>query len=246
MVPILHEGGLCGFFGLGEREGGEPLGRFDYKLLEVLGTSIVAALQNAESFEKTQRTFLETTAGLIANIEERCVYVRGHSERVTELALALGRELGLRADELESLRYGALLHDLGQFDEYRELLDQAVVLSPSDRRLYRRRVAEHASTCWVPAGTARWGEIVRHQQEYWDGTGLPDNLRHTEIPLGARIVSLANAWDALTHDRPHRPAYSAAEALRILQDRAGRQFDPNLVGSFVRLVEGVPAASAAS
>lgn len=246
VVPVRHEGRLCGLLGLGDREGGEPLGRFDYKLLEILGTSIVAALQNARSLEETQRAFLTTTAGLIANIEERCLFLRGHSERVTELALALGREVGLREDELESLRFAALLHDLGQFDEYRELLDQAVLLSPSDRRLHRRRVAEHLSQQLGPGENGLVGQIIRHHQEYWDGTGLPDNLRQTEIPLGSRIVALANAWDALTHDRPHRPAYPPTQALRILRDRSGRQFDPNLVEVFARQVEGVPAGSAAS
>jgi len=243
LVPALDRDRLCGLLALGERAGGDPLGRFDAKLLEILGTAIVAALQNARSFEDTQRAFLETTAGLIAKIEDRYGCVRGHSDRVRALAEALGRELGLRADELESLRYGALLHDLGQLDQYRELLDAAVVLSPSDRRMRRRRTAEQVSQLLGPGGNGEVGEIVRHHLEYWDGSGLPDNLRDTEIPLGARIVALANAWDALTHDRPHRPAYSAEEALRILRDRAGRQFDPQLVRLFERIIAHEPAGA---
>ena len=82
------------------------------------------------------------------------------------------------------------------------------------------------------------GEIVRHHQEYWDGSGFPGGQRGLEIPLGARIVALANAWDALLHDRPHRPAYSREEALRIVQERAGRQFDPELVPVLERVLEG--------
>lgn len=235
--PALQESRLRGLLGMGERRTLEPLGRFDYKLLEILGTSIVSALQNAQSFEETQRSFLETTAGLILNLEDRYPYIRGHSERVQDLALSMGKLLGLKEDELESLSYAARLHDLGQLEQYRELLDKAVVLSPSDRRLRRQRSAEHGAQLLGPSGNGMVGEIVRHHQEYWDGSGFPDGLRELEIPLGARLIALANAWDALTHDRPHRPAYSKDEAFRILRERAGRQFDPSLVPILVQTVE---------
>jgi HD-GYP domain-containing protein (c-di-GMP phosphodiesterase class II) len=209
--------------------------------LEILGRAIVAALQNAESFEQAQRSFLETTAGLIGNIEERYPCMEGHSERVTGLAVKLGQALGLDGDVLQSLRFGALLHDLGQLEQYRELLDRTVILSPSDRMQHRRRTAEQTAHLLGPGGQGAVGEVVRHHQEYWDGTGLPDGLRGTEIPLGARIVALANAWDALIHDRPHRPAYGPESALRIIRDRAGRQFDPGLTDLLSRLMDRVPA-----
>ncbi len=241
LVPAWAEDRLYGILALGERESGPVLGRFDAKLLEILGRAIVAALQNAESFERTQRTFLETTAGLIDHIEERFPCMDGHSERVTDLSVKLGQALGLAGPALESLRFGALLHDLGQLERYRDLLDRNVVLSPSDRALHRRRAAEQTVHLLGPGGQGAVGAIVRHHQEYWDGSGLPDGLRGAEIPLGARIVALANAWDALIHDRPHRPAYTPEAALRILRDRAGKQFDPGLSDLLARLMERVPA-----
>ena len=241
LVPALAEDRLFGILALGERGSGPVLGRFDSKLLEILGRAIVAALQNAESFEQAQRSFLETTAGLIGNIEERYPCMEGHSERVTGLAVKLGQALGLDGEVLQSLRFGALLHDLGQLEQYRELLDRTVILSPSDRVQHRRRTAEQTAHLLGPGGQGAVGEIVRHHQEYWDGTGLPDGLRGTEIPLGARIVALANAWDALIHDRPHRPAYGTESALRIIRDRAGRQFDPGLTDLLARLMDRVPA-----
>ena len=241
LVPALADDQLLGLLALGERGTGSVLGRFDSKLLEILGRAIVAALQNADSFERAQRGFLETTAGLIDNIEDRFACMRGHSERVTDLAVKLGQALGLTGVEMESLRFGALLHDLGQLDQYRELLDRSVVLSPSDRMLHRRRAVEQTVHLLGPGGQGAVGAIVRHHQEYWDGSGLPDGLRATGIPLGARIVALANAWDALIHDRPHRPAYEPSAALRIIHDRSGRQFDPALTDLLTRLMERVPA-----
>jgi response regulator RpfG family c-di-GMP phosphodiesterase len=246
LVPAWADDRLFGILALGERGSGAMLGRFDAKLLEILGRAIVAALQNAESFERAQRSSLETTAGLIGNIEERYPCMEGHSERVTDLSVKIGQALGLGGDELESLRFGALLHDLGQLEQYRELLDRTVVLSPSDRLLHRRRTAEQTVHLLGPGGQGAVGAVVRHHQEYWDGTGLPDGLRGIEIPLGARIVALANAWDALIHDRPHRRAYDPASALRIIRDRAGRQFDPALTDLLARLIERVPAGVLAS
>jgi response regulator RpfG family c-di-GMP phosphodiesterase len=241
LVPALAEDRLFGILALGDRGSGPALGRFDSKLLEILGRAIVAALQNAESFERAQRSFLETTAGLIGNIEERYPCMEGHSERVAGLSVKLGQALGLDGEKLESLRFGALLHDLGQLERYRELLDRTVILSPSDRMLHRRRASEQSIHLLGPGGQGAVGAVVRHHQEYWDGSGLPDGLRGVEIPLGARIVALANAWDALIHDRPHRRAYEPGSALRIICDRAGRQFDPALTDLLSRLMERVPA-----
>jgi response regulator RpfG family c-di-GMP phosphodiesterase len=237
IAPALSGSRLCGVLALGERSSSRPMGRFDSKLLEVLGRAIVAALRNAETFDDTQHCFLETTAALIGNLEERYPFVTGHSARVAALSLSLGRALGLSDDQLESLRLGALLHDLGQLEQYAELLGSDALLTSSDRRLQRRRAAEQVTSLLGPNGRSAVGEIVRHHQEYWDGTGVPDGLRGTNIPLGARIVSLANSWDALIHDRPHRPAYGREDAARLLAERSGKQFDPDLVSLLLRATE---------
>ncbi len=244
LVPAISGDRLEALLALGERQSKSLMNRFDYKLLEILGRAIVAALQNADAFERTQRSFLETTAGLIGNIEDRYPFLAGHSRRVREICLGLARSLNLPEDESESLGFGALLHDLGQLEHYRDLLDGSVILSPSDRRLQRRRAAEQGVQLLGPGGKSAVGEIVCHHMEYWNGAGFPDGLREHEIPLGARIVALANAWDALTHDRPHRRAYTPEDALRILQDRAGTQFDPALVELLVKTVTGNLAAVA--
>jgi len=236
VAPAISEGRLQGLLGLGERNSSLPPGHFDYKLLEILGDSIVAALQNVHSFARTQRSFLETIASLIRNIEGRYPFVQGHSERVKDLSLAMAAALGLKEDQVEDLRFGALLHDLGQLDQYGELLESVGVLSATDRRLLRQRAAEQVSHLLGPGGEGAAGEIVRHHQEYWNGSGCPDGLRGAEIPLGARIVALANAWDALIHDRPHRKAYRPEQALCILRERAGQQFDPDLLPMLERAV----------
>lgn len=235
--PAISEGRLCALLGLGERSSGDPVGRFDHKLLEILGHAITAALQNAAAFENTQRSFLQTTAGLVSGIEDRYPYIRGHSRRVRRIALEMGSTLMMSREEMESLGYGALLHDLGQLEQYGELLDNDVMLSAEDRRRHREQAATHAAAQLGPGGQGLVGDIIRHHQEFWDGTGLPDGLRGLEIPLGARVVALANSYDALVHDRPHRAAYSPGAALKIIEERGGRQFDPYLIPLLVQVVQ---------
>lgn len=241
LSPAISDGRLCALLGLGERSAGNPVGRFDHKLLEILGNAITAALQNAAAFEKTRQSFLQTTAGLVAGIEDRYPFIRGHSRRVQRIALEMGGILMMSPEQQESLGYGALLHDLGQLEQYGELLDREVVLCREDRRRHREQAAVHAASQLGPGGQGMVGGIIRHHQEYWDGTGLPDGLRGLEIPLGARVVALANAYDALVHDRPHRAKYSQESALRIIRERIGRQFDPGLVPLLVQIVQSCDA-----
>jgi HD-GYP domain-containing protein (c-di-GMP phosphodiesterase class II) len=198
-------------------------------MLQILGNSIATAIRNAEEASESQRTFLETTAHLIRNIEDLYPQMRGHSRRVTGIALEMGRRLGQTEFELETLRFGALLHDLGELDRYSELMEDGCVLTDDERRKLRQESAARGESLLGGGKLGRVGDVLRHHQEHWDGSGFPDRLRGLEIPLAARIVAIANAWDALLHDRPHRPAFSEAEARGIVEQRAGEQFDPDLV-----------------
>ncbi len=228
IVPAICDQELRGVLVLGERAQGE-LSRFDRKLVDVLAHSVAIALKNVELPGETERSFLQTTATLIATVEARYPFLEGHSERVTELALALGRRLVLHEDEMERLRYGALLHDLGDLPEYGELFAVPVHLSIEERERHRRESAERATALLGASGDGALGAILRHQHEWWNGSGFPSGLARDEIPLAARIVALVNAWDALTHPRPHRPAHLPTAAMAILRQRAGSQFDPELV-----------------
>ncbi len=237
IVPAFSGPTLRGALALGDRPAAQPVGHYDTRVLQLLGNSIASALRNAEESTESQRTFLETTAHLIRNIEERYAFMSGHSERVTHICLQMGRRLGQTEAELETLRYGALLHDLGELDRYGELMESDRILTDEERRKLRQESAARGETLLGFRGERRIRDILRHHQEHWDGSGYPDRLRGLEIPLGARIVALANAWDALRHDRPHRPAYAVDDARRIVAERASEQFDPDLVPVLFEVVE---------
>lgn len=229
VVPAFSEGEFRGMLALGDRSDSRPLLRHESKVLEILGHSIATAIRNSQSFSESQETFFETTSHLIRQLEGRYSYMRGHSDRVCRIVLEMGRRLGQTQTELTTLRWAALFHDLGEVDRYGELMQPAHELSDQARRHLRLESAERSEQMLGERGHSRVRDILRHSSERWDGTGTPDRLRGLEIPIGSRIVALADAWDALIHDRPHRKAYTATDAVVVIESNAGKQFDPELV-----------------
>lgn len=254
-VGLLSAAGLLWFVGVrlgndlravlcvGERSDRQPLDRFDLRLVEALGSSVGTALANAEAFDRTQSSFLETITSLLAAFESRYPWLVGHSERVRNLALQVGRLAGLDDERLEALGTAALMHNLGAVEKHESLLRATVVLSPAERMLRQREASEVAGRLLSAPAREGIAEILRHQAEYWDGSGVPDGLAGDRIPIGSRVLSISNAYDALIHERPHRQAYSPEQTLDLIKARAGTQYDPKLVEILIRCqkADGVEA-----
>jgi putative nucleotidyltransferase with HDIG domain len=178
--------------------------------------------------------FLEVLA---ETIESQDPYMRGHARRVAFYAGLLAERVGLSTKEQEQVRISAFLHDLGKIGVATELLRRPSGLEPAERVLVERH-AEIGARLVEPLGIANAiAGAIRHHHEWWDGSGYPDGLHGDEIPLAARIVHLANAFDAMTCDRPYRRALPRDVVQRELQRFAGVQFDPALTKEFLALVE---------
>jgi putative two-component system response regulator len=170
-------------------------------------------------------------------VEAKDLVTEQHCERLAVVAARMCERLGLGVDEREAITYGALLHDVGKIGVPEALLSKPGPLTP-DEWVVLRRHPEIGERICRPLGLSQsFAPIVRHHHERWDGSGYPDGLRGAAIPLGARIVALADAFDAMTHDRPYRPAFPTIHALDEVRRQAGRQFDPDLAEPFIACLD---------
>jgi len=168
---------------------------------------------------------------MVKSMEARDPYTSGHSRRVSEYALAIARELKLSADDLDNIKRAALLHDVGKiYEEFAPLLRKEGKLTPEEMMIMRTHVVRSAQLV-ATAGKLRGAveAMIKHHHENFDGTGYPDGVAGEAIPIGARIIMIADTIDAMTTDRPYRKAMSLARAVEELEKYAGRQFDPDLV-----------------
>jgi putative nucleotidyltransferase with HDIG domain len=178
--------------------------------------------------ERANRELLEL---MVKAIEARDPYTSGHSVRVSEYARSMARELGLPPKQVDDIATAALLHDVGKiYEEFAPLLRKEGRLTPEERMLMQVhpvRSADLAGT--IAEFRGRVQADIRNHHENYDGSGYPDGLAAEQIPVGARIIMIADTIDAMTTDRPYRKALTLQRALEELEKYAGRQFDPRLV-----------------
>ncbi|HVM56971.1 MAG TPA: diguanylate cyclase [Gaiellaceae bacterium] len=170
-------------------------------------------------------------ASLAKAVDARDAYTGSHSERVGELAARIARRLGVEEPQTELIRLAASLHDLGKLAIPEEILRKPGDLTESERLVLERH-PQIGYRMLESLGVEPIAEWVLHHHERWDGNGYPDGLRADEIPLGARIIFVADAFDAMTSERVYRDPLSEAEALAELERCAGTQFDPTIVDAF--------------
>ena len=185
-------------------------------------------------------------ASLAKAVDARDTYTGSHSTRVAELSAWIAHRLGLDREHIELMRLAGSLHDLGKLAIPEEILRKPGPLTDPERLVLQRH-PEIGHRMLESLGVDPVAEWVLHHHERWDGTGYPERLRGDEIPLGARIIFVADAYDAMTSDRAYRGRLTPREAIEELERCSGTQFDPDIVAAFAReLVDRTPALAAAA
>ncbi len=180
---------------------------------------------------------IEFVEVLAETIETTDPFMRGHARRVAYYSSLLARRLCLSAEDHEHLRIGAFLHDLGKVGIPTELLLRPRELEPEEIAVVQTHPEIGARLIRPLAIPAAIAAAIRHHHEWWDGSGYPDGLAQEDIPLSARIIGVADTFDAMSSERPNRPALERSEVLARLCRHAGHQFDPDLVKEFLAILE---------
>lgn len=176
-----------------------------------------------------------TIRALADALDAKCDYTSGHSLRVSRFAVLIGRQLGLDDDILKDVELGGILHDIGKIGVPESILWKPSSLTPEEQEIMAHHPIKSAQIIGELTGLRRAREFVRHHHEYFDGTGYPDKLKGEKIPLGARIILVADAYDAMTTDRPYRKAIGHQRAIEELKKHTGRQFDPLIVEALLAI-----------
>ena len=197
-------------------------------------------MDRGDSLEQSNQDLSEayenTLSGWARTLEERNKETQQHSQRVVELSSLLGRAMGLGEEEINHLRRGAMLHDIGKMGIPDDILLKKGPLTAPEREIMQRH-PEIAYKILAPIKFLKPALDVPYcHHERWDGTGYPRGLRETEIPLAARIFAVVDVWEALTHDRVYHQAWSQEKVVAYMEEQSGRQFDPLIVEIFLTQV----------
>ena len=204
------------------------------KLLSILTDRASAAIENSLLYEDLQQTFKQTIQALANILEDKDPYTRGHSERVSQIARMIAEGMGLPEKTVNRIADSALMHDIGKLGIRFEELNKADPLTEAEYEMFKSHTTRGK---WILEPIEFLHPLipgVYHHHERWDGRGYPQGLKREETPLMARILAVADTYDAMTSHRAYRRALSHEIAMREIEDCAGSQFDPDVVAVFLR------------
>lgn len=228
-VPIADSDGALGVINVGSRGFPARFTESHMHALETLGKQTAVALRNARALTSTRELYFDTLKALSLALETKDPYARGGTERVLALATAIGEAYGLPDDEQEALRVASLLHDIGMSTAGDSLGSGRRPLSTIEHGLVKLHPQIAAEILDELPALRSVAPIVYHHHEWFDGQGYLNGLSGEAIPLGARILAVADAYVAMTSGRSYRAALSQSQAMGELQEKAGTQFDPAVV-----------------
>jgi len=234
MVPIIIEREVKGIINL---DNNTSFTTDTINLLKSFSEQTAVAINNARLYQKIQDSYFEIVKALAQAIEAKDPYTHGHSERVMQYAVQIAQKLGLPKKEINSLRYAAILHDIGKIGV------RGIVLN-NPNSLTSEEYDEIKKHPLIGEGIIKPIELlqpirtlIRHHHEWYNGKGYPDGLSRKNIPLGARILAIADAYDAMKSDRPYRKALTEETAIQELKRGSGSQFEPKLVGILLKILK---------
>ena len=198
---------------------------------------LLLARRSFELYTKMRKVYLDTIRALAAAIDAKDPYTKGHSERVAETSVALAQELNLSDKDIENIEYTALLHDIGKIGIADNILGKNSSLTNKEYDKIKEHTIMGAKIIEPVDFLKNSYKAIYHHHERYNGDGYPDGLKSEDIPLSARIIAVADAYDAMNSDRPYRKKLDMDKILKELKDQSGKQFDPKIVKALISVLD---------
>jgi putative nucleotidyltransferase with HDIG domain len=214
-----------------------PFSNLELEITNVLASQTSISFENAQLYQNIRYNYLKTIRGFALAVEAKDKHTLGHSENVMKYTVELARHLGLSESEIEQIKYAGLLHDVGKIGVDEAILNKPDKLTPEEFE----QIKKHPVLgCRILSDVPFFDSLIpliRHHHEFFNGNGYPDGLVNDQIPYGARILSVADAFEAMTSNRPYRKAMPLKVVLRIIKEAKNKQFDPNIVDAFLAVIK---------
>ena len=235
-VPLKLREQSIGVLTVLRESGARPFTEDDEMLLSSIGSQMAVAIENYRLNLDVEHTYVETIMALALAVEAKDPYSAGHSKRVGFYATKIGEAMGLEQEMLRTLQDAGVLHDLGKIGIKDEILLKTTPLTPDEAKIMQQHPIIGEAIVKPVRSLQKVVALVRHHHEHFDGSGYPGGLKGEEIPLGARILAVADTYDAMVTDRPYRKRLSIEEARAELRKSAGTQHDPVAIEAFLRVL----------
>lgn len=236
-VPMVIKKKVIGVLNLSKTRSDEKFTNADQEMLSVLCSQAAIAIENARLYMRLEDSYLSTIIALSAAVEARDSYTVGHMHHISEYSTAIAKELGLSNEEIADIRIAGLLHDLGKIGIPDNILLKPEKLSEAEYDIMKSHPAVGVKIVESIESLKNSSVIIGSHQERYDGKGYPKGLEGTDIPLGARILAVADAFDAMTTNRPYRKAMSYKGAFEEIKRCSGTQFDPEVARCFTKVLK---------
>ncbi|MFA5004706.1 MAG: HD domain-containing phosphohydrolase [Candidatus Omnitrophota bacterium] len=235
-IPLISED-LSGFIIIKRNKGLDSFDIFDQEMLMTMAEQAIVGIKNLQLYEEQQRIVFGSIKSMVTLLDTRVPQEYTHSPCFSKLVTALGCEMHLDEKQIESLKYASLLHDTGKVDIPLEILTKTTKLTPREFNIIKRHPVKGAQILRHLQILRPVIPIIMHHHEKYDGTGYPSRLKMGQIPQGARIMAVADAFEAMVYGRPYRERKDINSALKEIRRKSGSQFDPKIVEAFLRVIK---------
>jgi len=236
-LPLITNEGVIGAFEI-ERSKKDAFTDDDLRSLRIFTDVVAITLQRLKYARELKETLIGLAEALSYAIDLKDPYTHGHSRRVANYSVEIAKEMGLPEEKIEEIELAAILHDIGKIGIKETILDKAWRLTEEESEEVKKHPVIGAKLVGKVGALKHVAKIIKHHHERCDGKGYPDGLTCEEIPIESRIIAVADAFDAMTSDRPYRKALSVQKALQILKNGKGKQWDENVVEAALKVFEG--------